>query len=70
LVETGMTLKKVGEVLGVSKRLAHLCSHLGARMAAEGVTDPYIRLTERPANVPRWVGDQREGGEGGDRKSD
>ena len=54
LVETGIPLVRVGEVLGVSKRLAHLCSQLGAAMAEAGVTDPFERLTERPERVSRW----------------
>ena len=54
LVETGLSLMKVGAALGISKRLAHLCNQLGAKMAAAGVTDPFIRLTERPEKVSRW----------------
>jgi hypothetical protein len=38
----------------MSKRQAHLCSQLGAKMAAAGVKDPYVRLTERPEKVSRW----------------
>jgi hypothetical protein len=69
LVETGMTLKKVGEAIGISKRQAHLCSELGARMAAAGVTDPYIRITERPAKVSRWSMGPEEEGQSGERKA-
>ena len=54
LAETGLSLAKVGEALGMSKRQAHLCSQLGAKMTAAGVTDPYVRLTERPEQVSRW----------------
>lgn len=54
LVETGLPLVKVGEALGISKRQAHLCSGLGARMAVAGVADPFVRLDERPAKVSRW----------------
>ena len=54
LAETGLSLVKVGAALGMSKRQAHLCSQLGAKMAAAGVTDPFIRLTERPEKVSRW----------------
>ena len=54
LAETGLSLMKVGAALGISKRLAHLCNHLGAKMVAAGVTDPFIRLTERPEKVSRW----------------
>jgi hypothetical protein len=54
LVETGLSLVKVGAALGISKRLADLCNHLGAKMVAAGVTDPFIRLTERPEKVSRW----------------
>jgi hypothetical protein len=45
---------KVGAAIGMSKRQAHLCSQLGAKMAAAGVTDPFVRLTERPEKVSRW----------------
>jgi hypothetical protein len=38
----------------MSKRQAHLCSQLGAKMAAAGVKDPFVRLTERPEKVSRW----------------
>ena len=54
LAETGLSLAKVGAALGLSKRQAHLCSHLGAKMTAAGVTDPFVRLTERPEQVSRW----------------
>jgi site-specific DNA recombinase len=54
LVETGLPLVKVGATLGISKRQAHLCSGLGAKMASAGVADPFIRLSERPAKVARW----------------
>jgi hypothetical protein len=54
LVETGLSLAKVGAALGLSKRQAHLCSQLGAKMTAAGVTDPFVRLTERPEQVSRW----------------
>ena len=54
LAETGLSLMKVGAALGISKRLAHLCKQLGAKMVAAGVTDPFIRLTERPEKVSRW----------------
>lgn len=54
LAETGLSLAKVGATLGLSKRQAHLCSQLGEKMAAAGVTDPFIRLSERPEQVSRW----------------
>lgn len=66
LHETDMTFKKVGEALGVSKRQSHICAELGARMAAAGVTDPFILLTERPAKVSRWSGGPRQADEAGD----
>jgi DNA invertase Pin-like site-specific DNA recombinase len=69
LAETGMSLKKVGEALGISKRQAHLCSQLGARMAAAGVTDPFVRLTARPAKVSRWNRRPGEWGQGDERKA-
>lgn len=69
LVETGMTLVKTGEALGVSKRQADLCSKLGARMAAAGVTDPFVRLTNRPAKVSRWKNGPGEGDQSGERKA-
>jgi len=54
LAETGLSLVKVGAAIGMSKRQAHLCSQLGAKMAAAGVKDPFVRLTERPEKVSRW----------------
>ena len=54
LAETGLSLVKVGAAIGMSKRQAHLCSQLGAKMATAGVKDPFVRLTERPEKVSRW----------------
>jgi hypothetical protein len=54
LQETGMSLSKIGQALGITKRLAGLASKVGAAMAARGMTDPFVRLTERPERVSRW----------------
>jgi len=68
LAETGLSLAKVGETLGLSKRQAHLCSQLGEKMAAAGVTDPFIRLTERPEKVSRWTRARGRGDTGEDQR--
>lgn len=54
LQETGMSLSKIGTAIGISKRLAGLAAQVGAAMAARGLTDPFVRLTERPEKVSRW----------------
>jgi len=54
LAKAGVSLVKIGEAFGFSKRQALFCSRLGEKMAAAGVTDPFIRLTERPEKVSRW----------------
>ena len=54
LQETGMSLSKVGTAISISKRLAGLAAQVGAAMAARGLTDPFVRLTERPEKVSRW----------------
>ena len=54
LAETGLSIAKVGAALDASRRQADLCSQLGAKMTAAGVTDPFVRLTERPEKVSRW----------------
>ena len=54
LAKAGLSRVKIGEALGFSKRQALFCSRLGAKMAAAGLTDPFVRLTERPEKVSRW----------------
>jgi len=66
LRETGMSLSKIGVALGISKRLADFAARLGSSMAAHGLADPFVRLTERPERVSRWNrsrGDRDTGGE-------
>jgi hypothetical protein len=66
LQETGMSLSKIGAALGISKRLADFAARLGGSMAAHGLADPFVRLTERPERVSRWSrsrGDRDAGGE-------
>ena len=54
LAKASVSRVKIGEALGFSKRQAQFCIRLGEKMAAAGVTDPFIRLTERPEKVARW----------------
>ena len=68
LAETGLTFVKVGAALGMSKQNAKLCSQLGERMAAAGVTDPFVRLTERPEKVSRWTRRRSRGDSGNDQR--
>ena len=49
-----MSLSKIGTAIGISKRLAGLAAQVGAAMAARALTDPFVRLTERPEKVSRW----------------
>lgn len=49
-----MTLVKVGDALGISKRQAHQAAQLGREMSVAGATDPYVRLTEPPKGASRW----------------
>jgi hypothetical protein len=52
--QDGMTLTKIGTKLGISKRAAHLAKQLGIAMVQSGITEPFIRLAEQPANASRW----------------
>jgi hypothetical protein len=54
LAKAGLSRVKIGDALGFSKRQAQFCIRLGEKMATAGVTDPFIRLTERPEKVARW----------------
>ena len=54
LAKASVSRVKIGEALGFSKRQAQFCIRLGEKMATAGVTDPFIRLTERPEKVARW----------------
>ena len=49
-----LTLEKIGTVLGISKRQAHLAAELGDKMVAAGLTDPYVRLTSAPKSASHW----------------
>jgi hypothetical protein len=68
LRETGMSLSKVGAALGISKRLADWASRMGAAMAARGLTDPFVRLTERPEKVSRWNRERGRRDDGNDQR--
>ena len=48
--------EKIGQILGISKPRAAAAVRLGKAMAMAGITDPFVRLTERPANPSRWGG--------------
>jgi WD40 repeat protein len=48
-----LTFKEIGELLGISKRCAHLAAQLGRQMLAKGITDPFFRLQE-PIAGSRW----------------
>lgn len=49
-----LTVREVGTVLGISKRVARQAVHLGQAMSAAGITDPYVRLVKRPKAASRW----------------
>ena len=48
------TLDELAGQLGISKRTAHLALQMGKQLQAEGRTDPFLPLTECPANPARW----------------
>lgn len=50
-----MTLQKIGDHLGISKRSAHVALQFGKKMQTGGIKDPFVRLEERPENVARWT---------------
>lgn len=52
LAETGLSLAKVGAALGVSKRQAHLCRQLGAKMTAAPSLTPPAAPPPPPAPRP------------------
>jgi hypothetical protein len=63
-LKKSMSLEKIGKALGISKRQAHLAAQLGLKMIAQGITDPYRRLTAAPTCASRWRGSRRRPGEG------
>ncbi|QDV20645.1 hypothetical protein Pan153_53210 [Gimesia panareensis] len=48
------TLEQIAGHLGISKRGAHLALKMGKGMQEQGLTDPFIPLTEAPENASRW----------------
>lgn len=52
----------IGKVLGISKRKACIATEYGKAMKEAGLTDPYVELTEAPANASRWRPEGRKGG--------
>ena len=54
MLSAGKTRKQIQAALGITKRIACQAIRLGERMEQAGLVDPYIRLTERPANASRW----------------
>ena len=68
LQETGMSLSKIGTAISISKRLAGLAAQVGAAMAARGLTDPFVRLTERPEKVSRWNRERGRRDDGNDQR--
>jgi len=68
LKEPAMSLSKIGAALGISKRLADWASRMGAAMAARGLTDPFVRLTERPEKVSRWNRERGRRDDGNDQR--
>ena len=48
------TLNELAAQLGISKRTAHLALQMGKQLQAAGRTDPFLPLTECPANPARW----------------
>lgn len=65
LQETRMSLSKIGVALGITKRLAGLAAKFGAAMESRGLTDPFVRLADRPEKVSRWT-QKRGHGDAGD----
>jgi len=49
-----LSLERLGKQLGISKHSAHISLQMGKVMKATGITDPFIRLTEKPNNPSRW----------------
>jgi hypothetical protein len=68
LRETGMSLSKVVAALGISKRLADWATRMGAAMATRGLSDPFVRLTERPEKVSRWNRERGRRDDGNDQR--
>ena len=63
-----MSLSKIGAALGISKRLADWASRMGAAMTARGLTEPFVRLTERPEKVSRWNRERGSRDDGNDQR--
>jgi len=54
MLSAGKRRKQIQAALGITKRIACQAVQLGEQMAQAGLVDPYIRLTEPPANASRW----------------
>jgi hypothetical protein len=72
MLSADKTRKQIQAALGISKRIACQAIKLGEQMAQAGIVDPYIRLTERPANASRWGKRARksQAGDGSSQKPD
>ena len=67
--QQGLTFKAIGEEIGLTRYHMENCAEILRLMEAEGLTEPYRRLTEKPDHVPRWcskhwlkAGDRKSGG--------
>ena len=54
LHEQGLGPTAIGKRLGISKRCACIARDYGRQLRQAGLDDPFIELTEPPANASRW----------------
>ena len=54
LREAGRKFADIAGLLGLAEMAAKRADALGKEMRAAGLTDPFVRLTEPPANASRW----------------
>ncbi len=63
----GKSVKEICLALKITKRIAHQAVALGKKMQEVGLTDPFIRITERPASASRWGARKKRGSSNDDR---
>ena len=54
-------LTAIRKELGITKRCANLAVQYGEKLRAAGLTDPFVELTEAPAEASRWRSCRRRG---------
>ncbi|MCY2930617.1 MAG: HTH domain-containing protein [Planctomycetota bacterium] len=70
LCREGCTGQEISKRLGISRRTAYDAIKLAELMEQRGADEPYVELTEAPANASRWGQRQKDTVQEGDHSSD